>query len=158
MFKSKGSYTSLNNSELSNKIGIIKSEFIKSKKSKKYQRSFFRKKILKKCLKYFIFILIIIIISIFVFRYVFKYKFISNDNDSNDNNDKTNQNMGYPDTNNRNKVIEKKNINYHGRNGKSKNITNSPSVQAVQRLIEEIDIINNNNDILSRNKKNKNKG
>ncbi len=75
MFKSKGSYVSLNNSDLSNKIDIIKNEFIKNKNKNKYQRACHRKKIFKTVFKYIFITLILFLISMLVFSYIFKKKY-----------------------------------------------------------------------------------
>ena len=71
MFQNKGNYIILNNYELSNKIDIIKSDIIKNKKSKKYQLSYRRKKLIRNMIKYFIFIFLIFIISLLLFKYIF---------------------------------------------------------------------------------------
>ncbi len=71
MFQNKGNYISLNNYELSNKIDIIKSDIIKNKKSKKYQLSYRRKKLIRNMIKYFIFIFFVFIISLLLFKYIF---------------------------------------------------------------------------------------
>ena len=75
MFKNKGSYISLNNSDLSSKIDIIKNEFVKNKNKNKYQRAYHRKKFFKAMFKYIFITLILFLISMLVFGYIFKRKY-----------------------------------------------------------------------------------
>ena len=71
-FTRRGNYVRIDNTDLSNKIDVIKSEFIK-KKHRKHQTKYNRKKIFK-ILKYFIWTFLFFLIILLINAYFFKDK------------------------------------------------------------------------------------